>query len=111
MRHRSGDKVADMLELKVTPHSLGTRIIRFGAVLTGQPIVELFARRERSLVKSLELVNVIVAKNSLLLYQLNHFINCVWIKVPHCVVKKEEVLPSGLSKRLDERVERGGEEL
>ena len=57
-----------MLELKVPPHSLSARIIRFGAVLTGQPIVELFARRERSLVKLLELVDVVVAENSLLLY-------------------------------------------
>ena len=90
-----------MLELKVPPHSLGTRIICFKAVLAGQPIVELLARRERGFIKSLELVNIIVAENSLLLYQLNHFIRCIRIKVPHCVVKKEEVLPSGLSKRLD----------
>ena len=87
-----------MLELKVPPHSMGTRIICFGAVLTGQPIVELLARRKRGFIKSLELVNVIVAENSLLFYQLNHFIRCVLIKVSHCVMQKEKVLPSGLSK-------------
>ena len=57
-----------MLKLKVRQHSLSTRIIRFRAVITGQPIIELFARRERSFVKSLELVNLIIAENSLLLY-------------------------------------------
>ena len=81
--------IADMLELKVPPHWLGTRIICFEAVLTGQPIVELLARRERGFIKSLEIVDVIVAENSLLLYLLNHFIRCIRIKVPHCVVKKE----------------------
>ena len=60
--------IADMLKLKVPPNSLGTRKIRFRAVLTGQPIVELLTRWKRGFIESLELVNVIVAVNSLLLY-------------------------------------------
>ena len=102
---------ADMLQLKVPPHSLGRGMIHFRAVLTGQPIVELLASWERNFVKSLELVDVIVAEHLLLLYQLNHFINLIRIKVSHCSMQKEVFLPSGLCKLLKESVERGGEEL
>ena len=63
-----------MLEFKLPLHSLGGRIICFRAVLTGQALVKLLARRERNFVKSLEPVNVIVAEHSLLLDQLNHLI-------------------------------------
>ena len=61
------NKIVDMLELKVFSHSLGARILHFGAILTSQPIVKLSASRERSIVMSLKLVDVIVVENSLLL--------------------------------------------
>ena len=87
-----------MLKHKVFSHSLGARIIRIEAVFIGQLNVELLARRERSLVKSLELVDVIIAENSRLVYQLNHFIYRVRLKVSHCVMPWNKVLPSGFSK-------------
>lgn len=66
--------IADMVKLEIFLHSLGKRKICFEAVLTGQTIVKLFSRQERSFVKSLILVDVVVAENFFLLYYLNHFI-------------------------------------
>ena len=66
--------IADMLKIEICSHSLSARINSFGAALTGQPIVELLASRKRSYVKSLELVDVILAKHFFLLYQQNYFI-------------------------------------
>ena len=88
--------LAQILNLIFFPHLLGAGIIRFGALFTSQPAVELSPSRKLNLKKSLKLVDIVIGKHVLLLDQLKHFIRHVLIKVPNCLVQKYEFLSSKL---------------
>ena len=89
---------AYVLNFKVPPHSLGSRKIRFGALITGQSIEELSGRRKLSFIKSLELVDVVIAKHAFQLGQLKHLICYIRNKVLNCLVQIDEIMPPGLCK-------------